>query len=1035
MSHALRQIRSAVAAAVLCAFTTATSAQDRTEPPLSTSGVPDFARPIATQQSPDVQALCDRLAARDIDADTGERGLPQSVIKPADAIPACEAAVAADPGNPRAHDQLGRAYLAKGDATAARRAFAAAADLGYAPALLSLATLHRNGRGGLHDLAAAYRLTEQAAATGNAEAATALAGLVRFGIGTEHDLDRWIDLLEQAAEAGSIGALRQLAIAYQDGVGVEKNAEIAADLFQSVIDHHRPRADQGQLNSIWVMGWAYERGAGVAKDLAQALAWYRKGEALGDADSIFSIGWLYDNGIGVAVDKTKACDHYERVAEEGYGWMLNALAWCYTSGEGRTTDLARARGVFERATAAGDPFAARNLARLYDEGRGVTADKRRAGELYLLSAERGHAQGMLDYGSHLRTTEPKRANEACDWYERAAKRGLPRAMNNLAVCYTAAGKGRPKDMASAISWYERAAALNDGLALRSLGDIYLLGQDGAEKNPTKAFAYFQRGAEAGDSGAMVEYGMMLTRGITSKADPSTGCDWFEKAANAGDNRAMNNLGACYANGEGRPVTPARGVAWYEKAIASGDSLAMANLGELLMSGRGVARDQKRAIDLFKRSADAGNPAGAVEYAAALYHGNGVDRDPVAACNWYAAAANANHPTGLNGLGVCIENGFGRRRDAKAAAAVFTKAAEAGSLTALRNLVRYADRGIAGPRNSEAAADWLRKAFERGHEGLLNDMLSYPSSWSRDTRRALQRNLKRDGLYDGPSDGYMSAALDTQLWSQVFRDTGGARPRLVQEFVWAPIDGAPKGLLVRVCKSSEPDGAKRPLVVINHGLTTDEPERRDMRPMSCGAIASFFVQRGYTVAIPLRRGYGETAGRFSEGGTRVCSTSPDFVAPGLAIAADIQATIAHMQLRPDVAPTGTIVLGHSGGGWGALALASRNTSGVAGFVNISGVHGSNRNRPDGVCGPDPITRSTRAFGRTARAPTLWIYAENDSHAGPRLVKRMFDGFQQAGGNGTLHVLPAQDTDGHNIFDDESFDLWGPVVEEWLGTLKR
>jgi pimeloyl-ACP methyl ester carboxylesterase len=368
---------------------------------------------------------------------------------------------------------------------------------------------------------------------------------------------------------------------------------------------------------------------------------------------------------------------------------------------------------------------------------------------------------------------------------------------------------------------------------------------------------------------------------------------------------------------------------------------------------------------------------------------------------------------------------------KAAQEAFTRAAEAGNATAMRNLVRFADRGLAGLRDPEAAATWLRRAVEHGNEQLLTDVLSYPTGWSRDMRRALQLGLKRDGQYDGPIDGYLSIKLDTALWQQL----PDGRARLQQSFTWAPVEGTSRGLLVRVCAPRDSGPAPRPLVVINHGLTTDDAERRDMRPMACGQIARFFVDRGYTVAIPLRRGYGETGGRFAEGGTRVCATSPDFVGPGLAIANDIQATIAHMVARRDIAPSGTVVMGHSGGGWGTLALASRNAPGIAGLINISGVHGSNRNKPDGVCGPDPIAKSTRTFGRTARQPTLWIYAENDTHAGPRLVRRMIEGYRREGGEATLHLLPPIDHDGHNIFDDDSLDLWSQPLGDWLARLKK
>ena len=131
------------------------------------------------------------------------------------------------------------------------------------------------------------------------------------------------------------------------------------------------------------------------------------------------------------------------------------------------------------------------------------------------------------------------------------------------------------------------------------------------------------------------------------------------------------------------------------------------------------------------------------------------------------------------------------------------------------------------------------------------------------------------------------------------------------------------LVTRVIKS--PGEARQPLVVINHGSPADSSQRTKMEPPRYSALSSWFLARGYVVALPLRRGYGETGGAWAEAYGR-CET-PDYYSAGLQSAADVQATIDFMRTQPYVAPDRTLVVGQSAGGWATVALSSRNPPGV------------------------------------------------------------------------------------------------------------
>ena len=109
---------------------------------------------------------CDRAAASPSDDNrpAGITGVPSGKLDPQYAIPACEAAVAAAPDEPRVRFELGRAQAVAKDYEAARLQFSRASDLGYAVARASLGAYFAIGLGGLaRDDREALRLFKLAA--------------------------------------------------------------------------------------------------------------------------------------------------------------------------------------------------------------------------------------------------------------------------------------------------------------------------------------------------------------------------------------------------------------------------------------------------------------------------------------------------------------------------------------------------------------------------------------------------------------------------------------------------------------------------------------------------------------------------------------------------------------------------------------------------------------------------------------------------------------------------------------------------------
>ena len=141
------------------------------------------------------------------------------------------------------------------------------------------------------------------------------------------------------------------------------------------------------------------------------------------------------------------------------------------------------------------------------------------------------------------------------------------------------------------------------------------------------------------------------------------------------------------------------------------------------------------------------------------------------------------------------------------------------------------------------------------------------------------------------------------------------------------------------------------------------------------LSRWFVERGYVVVLPQRRGHGATGGALSE--SLGSCDNPKHYASGSVAANDISAAIDYMTGQPGIAPSGVVVVGISTGGWAALALAARNLPKVQAIVNFAGGRGGHAyGQPNAICGTDELIAAARLYGQEAREPTIWYYAKND-----------------------------------------------------------
>lgn len=211
-----------------------------------------------------------------------------------------------------------------------------------------------------------------------------------------------------------------------------------------------------------------------------------------------------------------------------------------------------------------------------------------------------------------------------------------------------------------------------------------------------------------------------------------------------------------------------------------------------------------------------------------------------------------------------------------------------------------------------------------------------------------------------------------------------------------VDGQHVRLEMRVYKPAAAGPA--PTLVFNHGSTGSGMDpRRFRRPIDFPALAQFFVQRGWAVVMPARRGRGGSEGEYDEGfetiRARGYTCDPSRAIPGADRALrDIEAAMVAILAMPFVDRDRVVIGGQSRGG--ILSVA------------YGGLH-----------------------GEQVRGETLWLYGEGDPFYGLTHSRRNFTAFQSAGGTGVFHEFePPPGIDGHSIVARP--ELWATVVEAYL-----
>ena len=259
------------------------------------------------------------------------------------------------------------------------------------------------------------------------------------------------------------------------------------------------------------------------------------------------------------------------------------------------------------------------------------AEEKKQADLLRAKASGGDPESAFKLGNEYFYGENgRKKNEllAAHWYLQAAKKNIPEAMYNYAVCAERIAKSA-SDRFKAFQWYKKASEKDFDPARFRLASFYsngLTDENGkvlVRKSPASALEQLEilnsREYEPGE----LQLALLLLQKDVLPARKARAFRILSKvcARPKSSPIAQRLLADCYYGGFGCEKNPAKAFILLRNASDRGDIEATAKLGYLHEHGaNGVKKNLKQAYSFYKKAALQNHPMGLYKYGEALFEG-------------------------------------------------------------------------------------------------------------------------------------------------------------------------------------------------------------------------------------------------------------------------------------------------------------------------------------------------------------------------------------------------------------------------------
>ena len=537
--------------------------------------------------------------------------------------------------------------------------------------------------------------------------------------------------LQKATELGNAEAQCNLGYYYEKGVGLDKDIDKAIELYSL-------SANQGNSDAQLVLALYYENGDSVPKNIDKAIELYSLSANQGNSYAQYLLAHYYKNGDSVPKNIDKAIELFTLSANQGNSDAQLVLAFHYETGNGVPKDIDKAIELFTLSANQGNSDAQKQLQKYtsiqndeqtvldyLNKANSTKSDKRKA---YFLqkaaNLDNAEAQYKLALCYENGIGVKQNSNKFIKFITLSANQGHSYAQYHLAYCYKN-GIGINKNIDKAIKLYTLSANQGNSNAQNNLAVCYANGI-GINKNIDKAIELYTLSANQGNSYAQFNLANYYENGVGLDKDINKAIELYTLSANQGHSNAQKQLqkytsiqndkqiALNYLNKANFSKSDKEKVYYLQEAANLGNAEAQFNLAKCYQNGTGVLKNIDKAIELFTLSANQGYAKAQYHLAVCYENSNGVPKDISKAIELYTLSANQNYAQAQNDLGMCYALGNGLTQNWTKAIELFTLAIEQNNPSAQFNLGMCYLLGNGVKKNLYQAIEYFNLANEQNY---------------------------------------------------------------------------------------------------------------------------------------------------------------------------------------------------------------------------------------------------------------------------------------------------------------------------------
>jgi TPR repeat protein len=430
---------------------------------------------------------------------------------------------------------------------------------------------------------------------------------------------------------------------------------------KSFSEQLKKEAEEGYTQSQYDLAACYDVGSGIKRDIPEAVKWYKKAAADGNAKAQFRLAHIFSCSA-------EACSKPECQKCPIKIDLKESLMWLTKAAEGGLLDAQLALGEY------------------YAE-YGSNRNDEKAEEWLKLAADKGSEKGkeLLELVS-----SPGRKPFSKEVLA-SAEDGSSEDQFSIAFCYLN-GEGVKKDPLEAKKWFIKVAENNTHIgdtkvrAQRKLAEM--LGDYSDMRNDEESIQWYRKAAESGDITSQLKLAEILPRKNRSeKYEEDEAESWLIQAASSGSVEGLLQLGKYYLDQNDDRKNQAFAVLLKATGLGQGEAAYL--IGTLYQQGKGVMKSHQEALKWFKvarkngyskadteiaenivnpprpeysenllKKAMGGDSSSELDLGLAYYYGDGISPNPLEAEKWLLVSANKRNTTAQRTLAqLYAENHF------------------------------------------------------------------------------------------------------------------------------------------------------------------------------------------------------------------------------------------------------------------------------------------------------------------------------------------------------------------------------------------